>query len=155
MRKFGFLVLSCLIMVVVWSFSVATVSAQEVKIPYVVSMGGWWTGIAITNDSDDPIDDMSMSFITDKGKSCSTMPNFKTSNGDRERSASLCVPYIRTLDVIAPHAILINTVEGLFNGSLPSNAGSVVLSSENGGSFSVTVYIGSPSGFAYQVFHSE
>jgi hypothetical protein len=156
MRKLGFMVLSCLMVVAVWSFSATVVSAQTVKIPYVISMDGWWTGIAITNESDDPIDDMLMFFTTDEGESCSS--NFKLQTREEvqgEKTIEVCFPYSRKLDEIAPGAILVNTIEGLYDGKLPSKMGSVELSSSNGGPFSVTVYIGSPSGFAYQVFYSK
>jgi hypothetical protein len=163
MKRFGIAVLGCFLMLVmVWCGSAAAVSSQEVKIPYVISGDGWWTGLAITNESGDAIDDMLMSFTTASGQSGKKVPPFKPHLGIASDDAggvkNVFIPYLKQLDEIAPHAILIGTVDSLFGGdggSLPSSAGSVILSSESGSKFSVTVYIGNATGFAYQVFHSQ
>ena len=44
-------------------------AGQKVNIPYVVSAGDWWTGVAITNNSVDPITDMKLYFTTSTGAS--------------------------------------------------------------------------------------
>ena len=54
------------------------ISGQQVKIPYVVSMDdvGWWTGIAITNNSGSSITDMKLAFTKDNGSNGWYMPPF-------------------------------------------------------------------------------
>ena len=67
--------------------------------------------------------------------------------------------YMTTLDEIPGNAMLINTISALYTGegtkTLPSDAGSVLFSHSGTEEFSVTVYIGNATGFAFQVFESE
>ncbi|MEA1921363.1 MAG: hypothetical protein U9N63_01780 [Pseudomonadota bacterium] len=132
-------------------------SGQQVKIPYVVSDGSWWTGIAITNNSGDPITDMLLSFTTDEGKSGGFFQPPKPPPGPPvlEREAlPLFIPYSTELAEIDGYAQLTNSLATLYGRNLPSDSGSVILSHTGSESFSVTVYIGSPTGFAFQVFNS-
>lgn len=133
-------------------------SGQEVKIPYVVSMSssGWWTGIAITNGSGNPITDMVLAFTTDDGDPGALMLL------ENRREFQPPIDYYETeLDDIPGNAILSGTLASLYAGkglvpkTLPSEIGSVVLAHIGDEPFKVTVSIGSPNGFAYQVFESN
>lgn len=166
-KKQILLIIAAILWALVISSSISlAASGQQVKIPYVVSMAdaGWWTGIAITNDSGDPITDMKLTFITNNGNSGA----FITLKGDfyfepgpigPAPIGKVWMSYATDLAEIAGHAQLVDTLAGLYAGegikTLPSDYGSVVLSHTGSEQFSVTVYIGSPDGFAYQVFKSE
>lgn len=146
-------------------------SGQQVKIPYVVSMpgSGWWTGIAITNNANATIADMEILFTTTAGISGHTI-FAKTSAGGLDPAEvfepipgpvepmPIYVNYSTELDEIAPYAMLVNTLDGFYAGdsgkTLPAETGSITLYHSGSAAFSVTVYIGSPEGFAFQVFHS-
>ncbi|MBN2808821.1 MAG: hypothetical protein JXR80_04940 [Deltaproteobacteria bacterium] len=142
--------------------STFALAGQTVKIPYVVSDdSGWWTGLAITNHSSSAITDMKLYFTTDTGASSNleSPPVMKTAILDPDPMIILPIYYNTALPEIAGNAILTNTLTGLYTGegskTLPSNAGSVVLTHSGNQEFSVTVYIGGPTGFAFQVFNSE
>ncbi len=124
---------------------------QEVNIPYVVSISenGWWTGISITNDSDVSLEGMRLQFRTATG-----------ADGYRPNKIAPFVKYETVLEEIGPRAMLVGTLSKLYSGGiaikqLPSEYGSVRLYHPGDDPFSVTVYIGGPSGFAYQVFRSH
>ena len=135
---------------------------QQVKIPYVVSTGDWWTGITITNNSSNPITDMKLSFTKNNGASGWYMPPLHIATpppSERTAPLGIFMPYATNLEEIAGHALLVNTVAALYTGdgtkTLPSENGSVILSHTGSEQFSVTVYIGSSLGFAFQVFESS
>ncbi|MBN2707279.1 MAG: hypothetical protein JXR89_12690 [Deltaproteobacteria bacterium] len=161
MRK-AFL-LTMIVGILLWAGPLLALSGgQQVKIPYVVSMpdAGWWTGIAITNDSGEIITNMELAFTTASGYSGLI---FKTRAVTEPIVGPIgpIVPisYTTTLEDIAAHAILVNTLDALYTGSgsktLPSETGSIVLSHTGSAPFYVTLYIGNPEGFAFQVFKSE
>jgi len=156
-----FLFVTSLLCALILGYSAIAMSAQQVKVPYVVSNGSWWTGIAITNESNDPIDDMTIYYTTKDGVQGKwSVPFRKTvdSNNKLVLIKKKWIPYSTSLPTIAGHAILVNTVDGLYKGSgtktLPSDPGSIILKHNGNQKFSVTVYIGSGSGFAFQTFES-
>ena len=140
------------------SSSALAASGQEVRVPYVVSSsdGSWWTGIAITNGSGNAITDMELAFTTDTGSSRYLI----TLDGNNLEFLPY-VYYKTDLAEIAGNAILIDSLPNLYAGTgivpktLPSEAGSVIFSHTGDEPFFVTVYIGGPTGFAYQVFESN
>ena len=153
-KKQTLLIIATLLCALILSSSLA-LAAQQVKVPYVVSTGGWWTGIAITNNSGTTITDMELFFTTDGGAS--------NSWGLRAVFPDPIFPpivnYSTDLEEIAGYAMLVNTLAILYTGdgtkTLPSDRGSVVLSHTGDEQFSVTVFVGGPDGgFAYQVFES-
>ncbi len=162
-KKQTLLIIATIMCALIISSSIAlAASGQQVKIPYVVSMddAGWWTAFAITNNSGDPITDMTLYFTTSAGASGFTLPVLD----DPFDPPKLAIPgifinYSTVLDEIAGNAILINTLPALYTGdgtkTLPSDAGSVILAHTGDEPFSVTVYIGSPTGFAFNVKNSE
>ncbi len=136
-------------------------AAQQVKIPYVMSVGDWWTGIAITNNSGDSITDMKLYFTTDEGASGWYMPPLHiatTPESERTAPLGILMPYATDLAEIAGYAMLVDSLENLYTGegtkTLPSDTGSVIIGHTGDQEFSVTVYIGSSLGFAFQVFES-
>ena len=146
-----FILLAGFSLLLVSLVAVAPVAAkQQVEIPYVVSLPdqGWWTGFAITNNGDQAITLLKLKFITDAGQ---------------EGSSPIFDDYQTLLAPIAKHAMRVNTLANLYAGEgdslhppeLPSAYGSVVLSHPGDEPFSVTVFIGNPAGFAYQVFQSS
>ena len=145
------------------SSSALAVGGQQVKIPYVVSMDdvGWWTGIAITNNSSSSITDMKLAFTKDNGANGWYMPPLLIAPPPSERSVipGPLMLYETDLDTIAGNAILSGTLAALYAGegtkSLPSDIGSVILYHTGSESFTVTVSIGNDNGFAYYVFESE
>jgi len=166
MRKKQLLLIIATIMCALILSSSMTFATEEVKIPYVISADGWWTGIAITNNSGDPITDMKLYFTTNTGASSASMLPIKTLVlGPVIPGPVIPGPIIphtiffnTTLNEIPAHAQLTNTIDGFYTGvgtkTLPSGTGSVVFSNPGNEEFSVTVYIGSPNGFAFQVFNS-
>ncbi len=142
------------------SSSALAASGQEVRVPYVVSSddGSWWTGIAITNGASSAITDMELAFTTDTGSSGYTS---KSPMFENDRELFPFVYYKTDLAEIAGDAILIDSLPNLYAGTdivpktLPSEAGSVIFSHTGDEPFFVTVYIGGPTGFAYQVFESN
>ena len=147
-------------------FGASTVmSAQQVKIPYVVSGDGWWTGIAITNSADTEIEDMKLSFTTKDGAT-GHFAFFKTAvfepiddKVDPIIPVKRWIPYTSEIPTIAKRALVAKTIDNFYAGegstSLPSSSGSVIFSHPGDEKFSVTVYIGGPNGFAFQVFESS
>ncbi len=128
-------------------------AGQKVNVPYVVSALDWWTGIAITNNSVDPITEMKLYFTTSTGAS-----GFYTQPFDplpKLAIPGIFINYMTNLDEIAGSAMLIGTISALYAKTLPSDAGSVLFSHSGSEKFSVTVYIGNSAGFAFQVFESE
>ena len=159
-KKQLLLIIATILCALILSSSMTFAAGQQVKIPYVISMddAGWWTGIAITNNSGDPITDMKLSFTTNEGASGSywkipepPTPPFQP----LERTVSpIFVPYETNLAEIDGYAQLSDSLPNLYAKTLPSETGSVILSHTGSEEFSVTVYIGSPTGFAFQVFNS-
>ncbi len=165
-----FLLIACLFCALIICSSSIAMSAQQVKIPYVVSGDGWWTGIAITNESDDSIDDMKLSYTTNEGASGVYVyirkavigPIAPPGPGIIDPHAPI-IPkiwsaYETNLAAIDGHALVAKTIDDFYSGdgtkTLPSDSGSVVFSHEGAEKFYVTVYIGSATGFAFQVFES-
>ena len=157
MRKNRALLITAIMLcaMIISGFFTLAAGDQQVKIPYVVSTGGWWTGIAITNNSGTTITDMELSFTTDGG--------YSNSWGLRAAFPDPILPplvnYATDLEEIAGYAMLVNTLAILYTGdgtkTLPSDRGSVILSHTGDERFSATVFIGGPDGgFAYQVFES-
>ena len=160
-RKRLLLIITTILCTLIISSSLAlAVGGQQVKIPYVVSTGDWWTGIAITNNSGDQITDMKLYFTTDRGNS--------NSWGLRAVLPGPVIPgpiipsplvnYSTNLEEIAGYALLVDTIANLYTGdgtnTLPYDAGSLIFSHTGSEQFTITVYIGSPLGFAFQVFES-
>ncbi|MCK5539401.1 MAG: hypothetical protein KAI69_00620 [Deltaproteobacteria bacterium] len=143
------------------SSSALAVSGQQVKVPYVVSMSdvGWWTGIAITNNSGSAITDMKLAFTKDNGSSGWYMPPLMAPPPSERSVAGILMPYETDLDTISGYAILSGTMASLYAGegtkTLPSDVGSVIFYHTGSESFTVTVSIGNANGFAYYVFESE
>ncbi len=152
-------------------FGASTVmSAQQVKIPYVVSGDGWWTGIAITNDSDTAIEDMKLYFTTKAGTSGhyfynkTALPPAIDPDLHPDLDPGIIIPgkvwvdYKSDISTIPKRALIAKTIDDFYAGegsaSLPSTSGSVVFNHPGDEKFSVTVYIGSSTGFAFQVFES-
>ncbi|MEA3347822.1 MAG: hypothetical protein U9Q39_02040 [Pseudomonadota bacterium] len=144
------------------SSAFANGGGQQVKIPYVVSMesAGWWTGIAITNNSSSSITDMKLAFTKDNGANGWYLPPLiSTPPSERSAPPGRFIPYETDLDTISGNAILSGTLAALYAGegtkNLPSDIGSVILYHTGSESFTVTVSIGNDNGFAYYVFESE
>jgi hypothetical protein len=150
MKRFLFLLMGSLLVLVMVTAARPVQAEQRLEIPYVISIPdqGWWTGIAITNRSDEVMTQLVLKFITNSGEEGST-PVFED--------------YQTLLSPIPRRAILVDTLANLYAGSgntmhppeLPSPVGSVILSYPGEVPFSVTVFIGSPTGFSYQVFKSS
>ena len=165
-----FLLIACLFCALIICNSTIALSAQQVKIPYVVSgYGGWWTGIAITNESDNSIDDMTLYFTTDEGASGRNVIRLGVDPiipGPIKpnpiipgpiKPVPLWLAYKASVPEISKHSILAKTLADLYgaNATLPSQRGSIVLSHTGSEKFSVTLYIGNPTGgFGFQVFKS-
>lgn len=154
-------------------FGASTVmSAQQVKIPYVISDGNWWTGIAITNNADTAIEDMKLFFTTKDGASGHfyfaktavppvidpSIPKDPLIPVDPVIPHKLWVDYESDIATIAGGALAAKSIDDFYAGtgsaSLPSTSGSVILSHPGDEKFSVTVYVGNSDGFAFQVFES-
>jgi hypothetical protein len=157
------LVASLFCALIICSSSIA-LSAQQVKIPYVVSGDGWWTGIAITNESDDSIEDLKLTYTTNKGASGEYVYIKKAVIGPIDPPHGPVIPkiwmaYETNLEAIDGHSIVAKTINDFYSGdgakTLPSDSGSVVFRHEGSEKFYVTVYIGSATGFAFQVFESS
>jgi len=150
MRKNLVLLVGALLMLLMVVAVQPAGAEQRVEIPYVVSMPdlGWWTGLAITNNGDLVMTQVVLKFTTNSGAEGST-PVFED--------------YQTLLPPIARRAILVDTLDNLYAGSgntmhppeLPSQIGSVVISYPGDVPFSVTMFVGNPDGFAYQVFKSS
>lgn len=161
MKKAG-MVGFCLLVLLLCSAQVYAVGGQQVKIPYVISMpgSGWWTGIAITNNANEPITDMEILFFTNSGHSGYNIGGTKEIMEpiDPPEIPSIYIEYSTELDEIDAYAMLVNTLDGFYAGdstkTLPTETGSIILSHSGSAQFSVTVYIGNPDGFAFQVFES-
>jgi len=166
-----FLLIACLFCALIICSSSIALSAQQVKIPYVISGDGWWTGIAITNESDDSIEDMKLSYTTNEGASGVYVYIRKAVIGPIDPPLGpgeikppvpalpkIWMAYETNLEAIDGHALVAKTINGFYSGdgakTLPSDSGSVVFSHEGSEKFYVTVYIGSATGFAFQVFES-
>ena len=155
-----FLLVTSLFCTLILCCSSIAISAQQVKIPYVVSDGTWWTGIAITNQSGDAIDNMKIFYITATGEDGRWVTPVRLAIPGPIDPGIIrrWIPYETMLPTIGGKAILVNTVNGLYEGDddkiLPSSPGSIILEHPGNEKFSVTVYIGSGVGFAFQVFES-
>ncbi len=159
-----FLLIACLFCALIICSSSIAMSAQQVKIPYVISGDGWWTGIAITNESDDSIDDMKLSYTTNEGASGvyvyirKAVGPIAPPGGVNPIIPKIWSAYETNLAAIDGHALVAKTIDDFYSGdgtkTLPSDSGSVVFSHEGAEKFYVTVYIGSATGFAFQVFES-
>ncbi len=158
-RKQLLLIITTILCTLILSSS-HTFAAQQVKIPYVVSVGDWWTGIAITNNSGDTITDMKLYFTTDEGASSSGLifESIKTALPEPIIPGPIVISYSTDLAEIAEYAMLVDSLENLYTGegtkTLPSDTGSVIIGHTGDQEFYVTVYIGSSLGFAFQVFES-
>ncbi len=157
MKKRTLLIAATLLCALILSSSYA-LSAQQVEVPYVVSGDGWWTGIAITNKSGDPITDMKLSFTTDEGVSGYNLPSFDPPV--KTAIPGIFITYSTNLDEIAGHAMQVDLLSTLYTGegtkTLPSDRGSVIFSHTGDEEFYVTAFVGGPDGgFAYQVFESD
>lgn len=155
-KKQLFLIATTLLCTLILSSSLTlAASGQKIKVPYVISANGWWTGIAITNDDATPITDMKLLFTTSDGDTGWTPELAPPPQSERK---GFLIPYSTDIEEIAGYAIVINTVSALYTGegtkTLPSDAGSVSFYHSGTQEFSVTVYIGNATGFAFQVFHS-
>ena len=153
------MLITSLLCTLILGVSATVMSAQQVKVPYVVSSDSWWTGIAITNDSDQEINDMTIYYTTKDGVQGTFVPLHKVAFEPVEPiQPKVFVPYKTALPAISGHAMLINTLDGLYKGdsnkTLPSAPGSIILKHSGNQKFSVTVYIGSGEGFAFQTFES-
>ncbi len=163
-KKQLLLIIATILCALILSSSMTFAAGQQVKIPYVISMddAGWWTGIAITNNSGGSITDMKLSFTTNAGVSgwYWKIPDPTPPLPLIERTAppGIFVPYATNLVEIDGYAQLSDSLANLYASdgakNLPSETGSVILSHTGSEEFSVTVYIGSPDGFAFQVFNS-
>ena len=136
-------------------------SAQQVKVPYIISDGTYWTGIAITNDSGEDIEDMTIYFTKATGVSGYWFPSTPPKLALEDPIGPIIprwINYSTNLGTISDYAILANTVAGFYAGdtskSLPSNTGSVILGHTGDEEFTVTVYIGNATGFAFQTYSS-
>ena len=163
-KKQLLLIIATILCALILSSSMSFAAGQQVKIPYVISNdAGWWTGIAITNNSGDPITDMKLYFTTNTGASNSLMaPQPKTLIPDPKIPDPIIpriIFYNTTLDDISGNAQLSNTIDRFYTGegskTLPSGTGSVVFSHPGDEEFAVTVYIGYGTGFAFQCFISS
>ncbi len=168
-----FLLITSLFCTLMLCFSTIAFSAQQVTIPYVISgYGGWWTGIAITNESGTAIDEMKISFTTDTGATGHKVPIIGRNGLQIEPDPNtipgkvdpaiptVWVAYETDIATIAGHAMAVDLVKNFYKGdgskTLPSERGSVTFSHPGSGKFSVTVYIGNPDGgFSFQVFESR
>ena len=165
-KKQLLLIIATILCALILSSSMTFAAGQQVKIPYVISVEdtGWWTGIAITNNSGGSITDMKLSFTTNEGVSgwYWKIPEPPTPPlqplSERTAPPGVFTPYATNLEEIEGYALLSGSLANLYAGenkkNLPSETGSVILSHTGSEEFSVTVYIGSPDGFAFQVFNS-
>jgi hypothetical protein len=159
-----FLLIASLFCALIICSSSIAMSDQQVKIPYVISGDGWWTGIAITNESDNAIEDMTLYYTTDKGASGTFFATRSAvigpggPGGPGDLPQKVWTAYKTNIGAIDKNSIVAKTVTDFYSGDgakiLPSNSGSVVFSHEGSEKFYVTVYIGSATGFAFQVFES-
>ncbi len=161
-----FLLIASLFCALVICSSSIALSAQQVKIPYVISGDGWWTGIAITNESDNSIEGMKISYTTNDGasgiyvyiRSAVFEPITPPGEIDPPTLSKIWMDYETSLATIDGHAIVAKTINDFYSSdgakTLPSDRGSVIFSHEGSEKFYVTVYIGSATGFAFQVFES-
>ncbi len=155
------MLITSLMCTLIFGISAMALSAQQVKVPYVVSSDSWWTGIAITNNSDEAITDMTLYYTTKDGVQGEFVP-IKSRGLVLEPTQPIIkkifAPYKTTLPTISGHAMLLNTLNGLYKGdsnkTLPLSPGSIILKNNGDQKFSVTVYIGSGEGFAFQTFES-
>lgn len=136
-------------------------SDQQVEIPYVISGDGWWTGIAITNETGTEINNMKLYFTTNMGASGVYVSVLKAAvpGPIQPNIPKKWVDYETDIPAIGSFAILANTLANFYKGdgnkALPSSTGSIMLTHTGSEKFSVTVYIGYDNGFGFQVFKSS
>ncbi|HNT57181.1 MAG TPA: hypothetical protein PKL99_04820 [Syntrophales bacterium] len=95
MKKKVFVV-AALLFLVSWVFAGPAAADQVVRIPYMVSVGGWSTGVAITNLADTDITGLTLDMVKASGAWHSVISNYRTNLGTLNDYAMM-VDYIGNL----------------------------------------------------------
>ena len=151
----GFIVV--LVLLLSATFTMAAPAGYKVDVPYVMSTAtGWWTGIAITNRSGDTISGMKLYFWTDEGNSGQFITPKLAPADPIEPIMPIWLSYSATLDDVPGYGLLVGSLPDLYDGTLPSETGSISIVNEGLETFSATIYIGNADGgFSYNVFEAE
>jgi hypothetical protein len=117
---------------------------QVVQVPYGVKVGGWSTGLAITNLDDVAIVDLRLDIVTTAGAWHGPLVNYR-----------------ENLGTLNPYAMLVGFVESLYGGTLPGTDGRFWCEIWHTGTekFAVTVFVmnvttGQGEGFGFYPFFS-
>jgi len=92
MKKKVFVVAAALFLVS-WVFAGPVAADQVVRVPYMVSVGGWSTGVAITNLADTEITDLTLDMVKENGSWHGVLSNYRTNLGTLD-------PYAQKTDFI-------------------------------------------------------
>ena len=104
--------------------------ADLIHIPYVTVGGEWWSGLAVTNLSDQEL----------------LVAIYATTEDGVEKSGEFFV--------VKPHGMHVDLLQKYFAGGLPASRVHVRLGSLLGNPFKATLYVGNNSGFSFQHYDS-
>jgi hypothetical protein len=136
---------------------------QVVRIPYVVNVGGWSTGLAITNLSDSTITGLTLDLVKEDGTWHSLPSPVVVSASDVSHHAKggpVGYNFRVILGFIAAHAIMVNFLESIYGDALPDSRMWCEIWHNGAAAFAVTVFVmnvitGQAEGFGFHPFFSE
>jgi hypothetical protein len=141
-----------------------TATDLVVRIPYLVNVGGWSTGLAITNLSSTEITGLTLDLVKQNG-SWHSEPLPVAVTSDREYDGSEKAPptyynYRTVLGTIAPYAMTVGFLSTLYGKTLPDSRMWCEIWHSGIEAFAVTVFVmnvttGQAEGFGFHPFFSE
>lgn len=136
---------------------------QVVRIPYLVNVGGWSTGLAITNLSNSTITDLTLDLVKQSGSWHSLPIPIEVTASDIShdvKAGPTGYNYRSVLGDLAPYAMMVDFLGTLYGASLPDSRMWCEIWHSGLEAFAVTVFVmnvttGQAEGFGFHPFFSE
>lgn len=163
MKKIPLCFITVAALVLVAASSAFAATDQVVRIPYVVNVGGWSTGLAITNLSSTDITGLTLDLVKENGSWHSPiMAVLEKAAAEDSRSgeAPITYNYRASLGTLAKYAMMVDFLSTLYGNALPDNRMWCEVWHSGSQAFAVTVFVmnvttGQAEGFGFHPFFSE
>jgi hypothetical protein len=162
MRKAAFLLMASALILSAGSACMAATDVV-VRIPYVVNVGGWTTGLAITNLSGTEITGLTLDLVKQDGSwfETTSIPVIVSDPGNDRSGRAPTIYNLRTvIGSIAPYAMKVDFLSTLYGKTIPDSRMWCEIWHSGTEAFAVTVFVmnvttGQAEGFGFHPFFSE